>query len=242
MRKSIIARRTIKQQVQDIILNNRRNLILFTLLMIVVSLFIVSALLQNKGTFTITTARADMIKYGLVLSDEPEFKRPRQELLSAPVVNMWNITQTDLPSGIDDIDGTHNGDNYLAYTFYVKNIGEAALTYKPNLDLNQKFKDVDDAMRIMVYFNGSPTVYAKQKNDGSGPEPDTEPFSAATRLLSLSQRPIDVGQVDKYTVVVWLEGEDPECVNDILGGFVKMTMSFDVLQRSSNPEDFTEAT
>ena len=30
------------------------------------------------------------------------------------------------------------------------------------------------------------------------------------------------GEIDKYTVVIWLEGEDPECVNDILGGTIEM--------------------
>ena len=30
--------------------------------------------------------------------------------------------------------------------------------------------------------------------------------------------------VDKYTVVVYLEGDDPQCINDILGGEMKMDM------------------
>ena len=219
-------------------LNNRRNLILFTLLMIVISLFIVAALLQSKGTFTITVAREQMIRLGLVLSDEPEFKNPRQELLSEPVVNMWNITQTDLPDDIDTVkDGTHNGEDYIAYTFYVKNIGQNPLTYIPSLDINEMLKNVDAAMRVKIYYNGKPTVYAKQRNDGTGPEPDTEPFSGKSRILRLDQRPIDVNQVDKYTVVVWLEGEDPECVNNILGGFVKMTMGFEAKLRSEKPDD-----
>ena len=34
------------------------------------------------------------------------------------------------------------------------------------------------------------------------------------------------GEVDKYTVVIWLEGEDPECVNDILGGTIEMMFKF----------------
>ena len=29
---------------------------------------------------------------------------------------------------------------------------------------------------------------------------------------------------DKVTVVIWLEGDDPECVNAILGGEMKMHM------------------
>ena len=32
------------------------------------------------------------------------------------------------------------------------------------------------------------------------------------------------GDLDKITVVVWIEGDDPECVNNILGGEMKMHM------------------
>jgi hypothetical protein len=31
-------------------------------------------------------------------------------------------------------------------------------------------------------------------------------------------------QIDKITIVIWLEGDDPECVNAILGGEMKMHM------------------
>ena len=36
------------------------------------------------------------------------------------------------------------------------------------------------------------------------------------------------GDVDKYTIVTWIEGNDPECIDDIMGGFVKMQWLFSV--------------
>jgi hypothetical protein len=42
-----------------------------------------------------------------------------------------------------------------------------------------------------------------------------------------------VGEVDRYTVVIWLEGEDPECVNEIMGGEAKFSMAFEVIGGSS---------
>ncbi len=33
-----------------------------------------------------------------------------------------------------------------------------------------------------------------------------------------------IREMDKYTVVIWLEGEDPECVNDILGGTIELIL------------------
>ena len=34
------------------------------------------------------------------------------------------------------------------------------------------------------------------------------------------------GQIDKYTIVMWVEGSDPECTDNILGGEIKVHMEF----------------
>jgi len=230
LKNEIMARHFIQKIMKGITKKNKVNLILFVLSVIAIATFIVALLLHNKGTFTVMASREDMIVYGLVLSDNPIFDRPRPELQSDAVNDMWNITQTDLPTTVDSIDGSHNGENYLAYTFYVKDIGDATVNYKAVLDITDLHLAVDDAMRVKIYLNGTPTVYAKPKSDGSGlPEPDTVPFSAKTRILSLDARDLEVDKFDKYTVVVWLEGEDPDCVNSIMGGSVKMTMTFTAL-------------
>ena len=33
----------------------------------------------------------------------------------------------------------------------------------------------------------------------------------------------------KYTVVIWLEGNDPECLDNILGGEFKIDMSMSII-------------
>ena len=35
---------------------------------------------------------------------------------------------------------------------------------------------------------------------------------------------------DKYTVVIWLEGNDPDCVDDIIGGTLKLSMDFKIAE------------
>ena len=34
------------------------------------------------------------------------------------------------------------------------------------------------------------------------------------------------GDINKYTVVVWIEGTDPDCTDNILGGEFKAYMNF----------------
>ena len=35
---------------------------------------------------------------------------------------------------------------------------------------------------------------------------------------------IKPGEIDRYSIVVWLEGNDPECIDDIIGGEMKIAM------------------
>ena len=35
--------------------------------------------------------------------------------------------------------------------------------------------------------------------------------------------------MDKYTVVFWLEGDDPDCTNDLIGAHIGMQMDFELI-------------
>ena len=62
------------------------------------------------------------------------------------------------------------------------------------------------------------------------------PFEGGGYVLNSERFPLEPGQVMKYTIVIWLEGEDPQCVGDsgstvdsergILGGQVKLAVEF----------------
>ena len=46
--------------------------------------------------------------------------------------------------------------------------------------------------------------------------------------------------IDKYTVVIWVEGDDPECKNNLIGGEIKMHMTLveeHILQEDERPQD-----
>lgn len=235
LKSEILSRRSLSYRIISIMSKNRLRILFFTLLGIVVAAFIVAALLANKGTFTITLPREQMINLGLVISDTPEFKRPRHEILAPPVVDMWNITRANIPDDVNLIDGEHSGENYFATTVYLKNMGDKDLDYTLAIDLNEMYNNLDEALRVELYVNDISTIYAKRKSDGSGnPEPDTVPFTARTRIISVDPREIKAGGVDKFTVVAWIEGEDVDCNNDLLGGFVKMTMSYDAKVKENN--------
>ena len=78
----------------------------------------------------------------------------------------------------------------------------------------------------MIIQNGKQVVYAKKsKIDGSAEE-GTKRFVSDTVAVLEQRKSFKPNGKDRYTVVVWIEGDDPECKNDLLGGEIKMHMSF----------------
>lgn len=55
---------------------------------------------------------------------------------------------------------------------------------------------------------------------------ETTPFASDKVITTGLREGIENGEYDKYTVVIWYEGEDPECTDDIIGGWVECYMNF----------------
>ena len=56
----------------------------------------------------------------------------------------------------------------------------------------------------------------------------TKPFAGDGYVMHSEYYPLDPNAIIKYTIVIWLEGQDAECVDDILGGQVKIAVEFSV--------------
>lgn len=55
---------------------------------------------------------------------------------------------------------------------------------------------------------------------------NTVPFASKRTITTGLRKDIEDDGMDKFTVVIWLEGEDPECVDKIIGGELELAMSF----------------
>ena len=200
------------------------------LLAVLLLLWIISMLLTQWGDLIISV-ESPAVKKGIILSETKDFKNPTVKLSALQVKDVTNITYDWLPVDLDTSkDGEHNGENYVAYTFYCKNSGQETLDYKAYLEITGVAKSADEAVRVMVYKNGEPTIYGKgQYNDREQAETDCTKFETDTRVMSTISEGFKVGDVDKYTIVIWIEGEDPECVDDIRSGHVRMRMLFNVI-------------
>ena len=233
-------------------------------------LFILSAFYTGAGEFVISLD-SDMSKDGFYLSNTKDFSE-KQVCIRGTAVVADNVSIFDIGEDVGYVDGMHNGDNYVAHTFYLTNETGETKDYQYSLNIRQAAKNAEKALWVMVYFNGKQTIYAMNGKDGnaesqysiyelpfkedaadtgqyqlvSGEQAGisaseisnavsisnvnkliTVPFESDDIVSSGKREQIKNKEVDKYTVVMWYEGEDPECTDDIIGGWVELYMEFD---------------
>jgi len=218
---------------------------------VLLTCFIMSAFYTQAGEFVVRVEHPGENK--LVISDTKDFSERLIVLNGEAIPNADNISIYDIDPKVAEIDGEHNGIDYIAYTYYVKNISQEELTYTYNLSIRRSTKGIEEAVWVMIYHNGEQQIFAMENKEGGAEiqqssyklpfEEDamekeaysydektgvytltTKPF-AASNVVAMAQRDnIAPEEIDKFTVVIWLEGEDPECINDILGGSIEMAM------------------
>ncbi|MBP5678868.1 MAG: hypothetical protein J6X28_03475 [Bacilli bacterium] len=196
---------------------------LLLLLIIISVIYLVLYVAYQSGRFTVSLDKNLSNQKNVYLSENGDIKERTRHLAAETVNYMDNISIKWLPEEIDtEADGSHNGDNYIAYTFYVVNGGNESVHYWFEIDVDDTIKRVDEAIRIMIYRNGEPVVYAKKNEKTGEAEPDTKMFVSDTVAVLEQRKNFKPKSKDRYTVVVWIEGDDPECKNDLLGGEIKM--------------------
>lgn len=191
----------------------------------------------------------------LVLSDTPDFPEELLTLNGTAINDADNISIYDIDNEVAQIDGDHNGPNYIAYTFYLKNIGFDPITYEYDLSIRRATKGIEKATWVLFYYDDEQQVLAAESLSGGAESqhskfelpfqeeaknPEQYTYNEKTGIHSLTTIPFESSkivksgireeiqpqEIDKYTIVIWLEGEDPECVNDILGGSIEYMMKF----------------
>jgi hypothetical protein len=149
---------------------------------------------------------------------------------------------------------TVDADKYLASTFFLKNVSDKRLSYTEIITMANVKLNVDAALRVFLSSDdtGEWRIYAKAKADGSPEEvvpPDptwtqgrhfgadggigdtpwyATPFTNEGTVMRVGGKTLEPGEARRYTIIIWLEGCDPECVNDILGGTLRLQMNFNI--------------
>lgn len=224
-------RRTAGEVKKYALLTRGLSLLVIILIALIAIAYAIAYFYDKFGSFTVRIDKYDMVNQGLSLSETPDYDHTISVLHADMQYDMTNISGNDLPDNIDMINGAHNGKNYIAYTFYLINSGEDTLSYDYHLYIDNVTKGVDEAIRVALYVNGEKIVYGKTKSNGSGMESDCDSeFLSSNLVMRARKEDFKPKDKDKYTVVIWLEGNDPDCVDDIIGGTIKFGMDFNITE------------
>ena len=193
------------------------------LMIIFAFLYIILAIIYNGGNFTITLDPTFAADTGIILYEDHEKKEKKNRLYAKEIDSMDNISVKWIPDNInDEKDGAHNGENYIAYTFYLENEGSEAVNYWVECTIDDVIRKIDEAVRIMVILNGEKVIYAKENSVTKQTEEGTEKFYKEKTPILRQRENFKPGEIDKYTIVIWIEGDDPDCVDALIGGEIKM--------------------
>ena len=202
------------------------RIVLILIILILLILYFVIGIIYNRGNFSITLDKDLYFESGLMIYDDPEYKVYRSELLAPAPDTFDSMSYKWLPDNLGEEKlGTHNGDNYLAYTFLIENTGDKEVNYISRVVIEDVIKNVDEAVRIRVYKGNEYVTYAKLSNKGD-PEENTVPFLEDKLVMEEHVENFKPGDINKYTVVMWIEETDPDCTDNILGGEFKAYMNF----------------
>lgn len=227
---------------------------LLILILFLVNLYLLLGIWYDANSFTISVGE-DAQDSGLIIY--PNSKEPVEYYTELHLENKMkfftDISESWLPKDIDTDtgknDGDHSGRYYLAYTFYAQNASDIPIGYVAEITIKDVILNVDDAIRVAVYRNGKKTVYAKAKVDESTgesmidkttgklvPEDGTEVFFDADKRIVMQEQNEDFksGEIIRYTVVIWLEGNDQQCTNDIVKGYINLRMNFQEFHLEDN--------
>ena len=198
--------------------------ILIMALFLIIIYFILRVFLET-GDFTISLDQEFAKSEGIIMYENSSNKIDRRILKAQKVEFMDNISVKWLPQDIDKTgEGAHNGDNYLAYSFYLENKGAEIVNYWYEVKIDEVIKNVDEAVRIAIYRNGERTIYAKPNSRTGEAEDGTTKFYSASSVCVEPRRDFKPGDIDRFTIVIFIEGDDPECQDNLIGGEMKMHM------------------
>jgi hypothetical protein len=168
------------------------------------------------------------------LCESEDFENPTDTIYVKAMKDMTNIDGNDIDNNlIHSTDGnSNNGIRYIAHTFYLKNVSTITIDYKYEVFLTEVTKNLDSALRYRIIKDGEVITYAKAREEGEigNPEPTSdEVFYSDDVIINEKVYEMKSGEIHKYSIIIYLEGNDPQCTDELLGGLIKMNMKFTII-------------
>ena len=203
---------------------------------------------QNSGNFVMSVDE-DAFKRGIAISDSSTFETMNRWLTADPVEDVRDTTLQHIDLfEIINAEGAYKEtrSNYLAYTFFLRNVGSETTPVDYEVVITNQSKNIAEAIRVMIIVDGqvaydaqgiryieceSKTMYqAPDKHDIVYKDYLQDFTLFKTTDIICSERIFDIRpeQTKKISVIMWLEGEDPECIETLASAKIKITMNLSI--------------
>lgn len=220
-------------------------------LLITSILIILIMLLGNQsGNFVVKVESGDASK-SIAITDDYEDRVYTNKLVANGIEGMTNTTPRWFLDGdtseeqniglkelTKDLGNVIDDSTAYIYTFLIVNTGTNAVSINLEMTLSNVSNGVDDAIRVMSYNDDSEDINIYQKADSVYTE---YAYYPATPTLFASENVVYDENVTvlpttdpenptyiKYSVIFWLEGQDPECTEAIFNGTIKFALKCSV--------------
>lgn len=218
---------------KPIVLTGILGIFFFLNIVIVLALF----LGQDAGNFVVQVEDGT-IKKTLKITESIENPEYRTRLEGNGYLNLSDTTYSMFDEKIDSY--IANGGDYVdedvciyAYTFYVLNDNDEALDIKATLNYSNVTRNLDKAIRVMTVstYAGERIYQAKDEveKDYGATYPKVLEFASSEEIYNEVLLGVEPNDYIKYSVLFWLEGNDPDCVDSILNGTIKFSLKLSIL-------------
>ena len=140
--------------------------------------------------------------------------------------------KSDITRGLGD-KSDRTGKSYLAFSFYIVNRSERVVSYEMTVNVLEATGNVLGAVRVMLIEGDAPlsagTVYAHPEKTQEATDRLAEKTGYTTTSFEsdsviCKKQSSGLETRVKQTIIVWLEGWDDDCNNDILNCSLKLNM------------------
>lgn len=206
----------------------------------------------DGGMVTVKVDDTKLIGKSIVLSEASSFENPKSLIKGDGILHLTNTSYHFIKDETFSLlDGSNNGDRYVCYSFYIKNSGDVTLDYEYSISFPIVTGELNSAVRVMLLeydeqnVETSRKIYAKAKEGTSTVAekiayedeffgiPDTYDdaiiFATDFQVTKEKRPSLEPSQADRYTIALWLEGTDSECVDAVIDGTLKLEMIFNVI-------------
>ena len=227
--------------------------LILALALLITSIMIVLVMVlgNQSGNFVVKVESGDASK-SIAITDSYEDRVYTNKLVANGIEGMTNTTPRWFLDG-DTAEAQNIGLKKLTaelgnnvdetstayiYTFLIVNTGTNAVSINLEMTLSNVSNGVDDAIRVMTYDDDSEDINIYQKADSVYTE---YAYYPATPTLFASENVVYDENVTvlpttdpenptyiKYSVIFWLEGQDPECTEAIFNGTIKFALKCSV--------------